>query len=234
MRLAFVFLLISCGAAGCQATEARPMDFVQRPPRMVIDNPPPLLILLHGYGADERDLLPVANDVDPRFLIVLPRAPLRMRAGQYAWFWNGDSPELETSRQAVVDFIDRIVADTRTDPKRVYLAGFSQGGMMTLAVALQNPEKIAGGIVLSGRLFEDVTSGRASPDRLRGFPLLIIHGSADGTVPIRHGREARDMAQRFEMRVEYQELSTGHTIDSTTTAIVNDWLRQRLDQTSTR
>src|SRR5262249_59729656 len=113
---------------------------------------PPLLVLLQGFGANERDLLPMAARLDPRLAVASLRGPYQTRPGNYAWVNGNSADELDRARQLVIETIDQVADSMGADRGRVYLAGFSQGAMLTLAIALTEPEKIAGAAVLSGRL----------------------------------------------------------------------------------
>src|SRR6476660_530252 len=108
------------------------------------DRPPPLLILLHGYGSNERDLVGLAPYLDPRFQIVSARAPYTLEPGSYAWFdlgWTATDitinfQQAQQSRALLVKFIAEALVAYGGDPARVYLLGFSQGAIMSASVAL--------------------------------------------------------------------------------------------------
>src|SRR5262252_4760688 len=114
------------------------------PPKGGLESKPPLLLLLHGYGANEDDLFSLAPYLDGRFMIVSARAPIMLQPMSYAWFNLGFTPqgivvnldEVESSRRTIHKFIGEIVEAYDCDPKSVYLMGFSQGAMLSLAVAL--------------------------------------------------------------------------------------------------
>lgn len=219
----------ACGALTPQA-QGR-LAFITQAPRASTSGLPPLLILLHGFGADERDLMPMAQQVDPRLAIVSARAPIVLPSGGYAWFSGGDGgAEFEDSRRRAVAFVDNAVEAVGADPRRVFVAGFSQGAMVSLAMALTAPDRIAGAVALSGRLLPGVAAHYAAADRLRGLPLLVIHGTEDQTVPIRFGRELRDTLPRFSLRLDYRELPVGHIVAPAEVDALSAWLSARLDE----
>ncbi|HET9221245.1 MAG TPA: PHB depolymerase family esterase, partial [Roseiflexaceae bacterium] len=125
---------------------------------------PPLLILLHGIGSNEEDLIGLEPYLDERFLIVSARAPFSYGWGGYAWFeiqWMPDRiaidrAQAEQSRDLLVRFIGETVAAYGADPARVYLMGFSQGAMMSGWVALTRPDLVAGTALMSGRVPEEL------------------------------------------------------------------------------
>src|SRR5262244_2545890 len=104
------------------------------PPRSGLAGKPPLLLLLHGYGANEDDLFSLAPYLDERFMIVSPRAPVTLQPMSYAWFNLGftqqgiviNPEEIEGSRRLLHKFISEIVQIYQCDPNAVYLMGFSQ------------------------------------------------------------------------------------------------------------
>src|SRR5262249_42475841 len=174
---------------------------------------PPLLVLLHGFGANENDLLPMAARLDGRLAVASPRAPYQIREGSYSWMnGNNDPGELDRARQTVLDCIEQVVGETGADRSRVYLAGFSQGAMLTLAIALTEPQKIAGAAVLSGRLAAAVRDHYAPADQLKGFPILVTHGTEDPQIPVRSARDTRNALKPLGVALEYHEFESGHYI----------------------
>ena len=207
---------------------AQPLTVVHQPPRKPGPGKPPLLVLLHGFGANEQDLLPIAARLDPRFAVASPRAPYQVRPGSYSWM-NGNTPaELDHARRIVIECIDQVADSTGADRGRVYLAGFSQGAMLTLAIALTEPEKIAGAAVLSGRLAAAVRDNHAPPERLRGFPILVTHGTDDQQIPLRSAHDIRKALKPMGPAVEYHEFESGHYISDVNVDVLNQWLKRRL------
>lgn len=212
-----------------------------RQPEQAGGDRPPLLVLLHGVGSNEADLYGLAPELDPRLLIVSLRAPITLGYAAYAWFhvefapgaFIANTDELEQSRQLLVDLLPRLVDRFSADPRRVYLLGFSQGAIMSLAVALTRPSLVAGVVVMSGRLAPEALDRRAPDGELEGLPILLLHGTADEVLPIRYGREARDLLAPLPVALTYQEFPMAHTVSPQSFAAVQDWLRDRLDQDAT-
>ena len=138
-----------------------------REPRAGGPTPPPLLLLLHGVGSNEEDLFGFAPYLDGRFLVVSARAPVALEYGGYGWFRIDFTPrgmvaDVEQGRKSLEmlpGFIDGLVEAYGADARRVYLAGFSQGSMMSLALLLTRPEKVAGVVAMSGRLPDGAGAG---------------------------------------------------------------------------
>jgi len=207
---------------------AQPLTVVHHAPRKPSPGKPPLLVLLHGFGANEQDLLPVAARLDPHLAVASLRGPYQIRLGSYAWVNENTGGELDNARRMVIESIDQVAASTGADRGRVYLAGFSQGAMLTLAIALTEPEKIAGAAVLSGRLAAAVRDNHAAPERLRGFPILVTHGIDDQQIPVRSAHDIRQALKPMGVAVDYHEFESGHYISDLNVEVLDQWLRRRL------
>jgi phospholipase/carboxylesterase len=170
-----------------------------------------LLVMLHGWGANYQDLASLAQMLDlPEFGYLFPNAPFNhpQVPGGRAWYaletqgYTG----LEESRQLLFDWLNTLEANTNVPLERTYVAGFSQGGAMTLDVALMLP--VAGICSLSGYLhYEPQAIDKASLP-----PVLIVHGTKDMVVPIEEARNAKDKLTALGVNVQYQEFEMGHEV----------------------
>jgi phospholipase/carboxylesterase len=201
---------------------------------------PPLLILLHGIGSNELAMASLAGDFDPRFAVMSVRSPIEVGPFAYAWFhmsFEPAGPRIDADEAAVAwerlgQFVDEAVSAYDTDPRRTFIGGFSQGGMMALASMLTSPERLAGVVCLSGHLPEAAVARAAAGDRLRGKPVLIVHGTGDQTLPIGLGRRARDILSGFPLAVDYREFEMGHTTTDESVAAASAWLTTKLPPSS--
>jgi phospholipase/carboxylesterase len=198
---------------------------------------PPLLILLHGIGSNEEDLMGLEPYLDERFLIVSARAPHQYGWGGYAWFeieWLPNSiaidrAQADASRELIVRFIGEAAQAYAADPARIYLLGFSQGAMMASWIALTRPDLVAGAVLMSGRIPEEVRAQVATPERLAGKPFLIVHGTMDPVLPIQNGRASRALLESLPVDLTYHEYPMGHEVSMQSLADVTGWLSARLD-----
>lgn len=205
-----------------------------------IGNRPPLLLLLHGVGSNEDNLFKLALQFDERFLILSVRAPNIYASGNYAWFEVAFTPQgtminerqAESSRQALIKFISEATQAYNADPHQIYLAGFSQGAIMSASVALTRPDLLAGGVLMSGRILPEIHPLIAAPEYLRKLSFLVIHGTADTVLPIHHGKSSRDLLSTLPVRLDYREYAMGHEISQHSLGDVNDWLSSQLDSMS--
>ena len=200
---------------------------------------PPLLVLLHGVGADELDLLPVADALDPRLLTVSLRAPYEAEPMGYAWYaldWRTTPPtprvdQAEASRAALAAFLPELTARTGADPARVFLFGFSQGAAMALAVALTRPDLLRGAVVHSARLLPGLErpERRAAPEALARLDALVLHGVDDDVIPVASGREVRDaVAPLLGDRLTYREHAAGHFVTGESARDAARWIAARI------
>jgi phospholipase/carboxylesterase len=208
----------------------------RRPSRTGPDGTP-LLLLLHGFGSNEQDLFGLAPYLDERFLVVSARAPVTLDFGGYAWF------NIEFMPQGMVDhgeqarrsldllpgFIDELVSAYGADERRVYLAGFSQGAMMSLVLALMRPEKVAGVVAMSGRLPRQALELEPDREALAGMPILVTHGLYDQMLPIADGRAIRDHLSALPVKLTYREYPMAHEVSAESLRDVTGWLTKVLD-----
>ncbi|MGL5032514.1 MAG: alpha/beta hydrolase [Microcystaceae cyanobacterium] len=181
--------------------------------------PQHLLILLHGWGADASDLVPLADWLAlPTYQCLFPNAPfLQSQLGDgRAWYdlQTQDFKGLAEARQQLSDWLLGLELETGVPLERTILAGFSQGAAMTLDVGLNMP--LAGLGCLSGYLhFQPSGYGKDLP------PIFMAHGLQDQVVPVQAAQQARNQLQALGAKIEYHELGMGHEIPQ----LVLQWLK---------
>jgi phospholipase/carboxylesterase len=206
---------------------------VTRAPRATGNGPHPGLLLLHGRGADEKDLLGVADELDPRLFVVSVRAPLRLGPG-YAWYNLLDigNPELasfQASLDALTQFVDELPLVYPIDRTRIYPLGFSQGAVMASSLLLAHPKKSAGTIILSGYLPLD--AGIAVNEKeYAGRKVFVAHGTLDPVIPVVSARLTRDFLTRVNAALTYREYTIPHYIGPQELIDVSAWLGGVLGQ----
>ena len=208
-----------------------------REPVKASQSEPPLLLLLHGVGSNEADLFGLAPYLDERFLIVSARAPVSMGAGAYGWFnidFNPQGPiadvdQAQRSLRLLPGFIDELIKTYMVNEACVYLMGFSQGAMMSLALALTWPDKIAGAVVMSGSFPSQVLARGVKQKALERLPLLVAHGVYDPVLPIEHGRAIRQALEELPVELTYREYPMGHEVNLDSLKDASAWLSTLLD-----
>jgi phospholipase/carboxylesterase len=190
-----------------------------------------LLVLHHGRGSDERDLLGLADVLDPaRSLhVVTPRAPLRMGGPGYHWYvvprvGYPDHDTFHAAYGALAAFHDELWDRTGIGPDRTVLGGFSMGSVMSYALGL-GPDRPAPAGILAFSGFVPTVDGW-TPD-LAGRPSLrafIAHGRRDPVMEVGFARRARDLLSTGGLDVEYHESDAGHHIDPAHVPAAVTWL----------
>jgi phospholipase/carboxylesterase len=205
--------------------------------RTSLGESPPLLVLLHGIGADEHDLFSLVTELDPRFTVVSVRAPRRYQTG-YSWFdiaWRPDGtvvPNVAQARESLANFVRWLSAAPGrlgADPKRIYLLGFSQGAMMSLGALRTAPERLAGVVALSGRFSDALFETSPPTAAIASVPLFVGHGTQDDVLPVANGRAVRDAFQPLVRDFTYREYPIPHGIAPAELREVSAWLTARLD-----
>ncbi len=214
------------------------LQHLTRPPRIEPTGgiKPPLLLLAHGVGSHERDLFGLADELDERFFVASVRAPLTHGQG-FGWYPVEFTPDglvademyAGTSRDLLRTFIAEATTAYDLDASRVYLAGFSQGAIMSLYLALHAPEVVAGVVAMSGRLIGATLAERADDARLAGLPVLAVHGLHDRVLPITEGRRIQMELSRLPLDFAYQEYPMGHEVTRESLARVASFLTGRLN-----
>lgn len=198
--------------------------------------PEGLLVLHHGRGADERDLLPLADVLDPerRLYAVTPRAPLALPGWPgYHWYvvprvGYPDPTTFHCAYGQLAELHDELWERTGIPPGRTILGGFSMGSVMSYALGLGESRPAPAGILaFSG--FVPVVDGwepdLARAGRTRAF---IAHGRNDPIMEVDFARRARDLLEVGGFEVEYHESDAAHEIDPAHLSAAADWLWRAL------
>jgi phospholipase/carboxylesterase len=211
------------------------LAYRERPPA---GNPAGLLVLHHGRGADERDLLPLADvlDAERRLHVVTPRAPLTLPGlPGYHWYIvpRVGYPDPETFHAAyrqLADLHSELWEATGIRPERTIFAGFSMGSVMSYALGL-GPRRPAPAGILAFSGFIPVVEGWHPDLSRRHTWVFTAHGRADPVIGVELGRRASELLKDAGLEVEYHESDTGHNIDPGHIPAAIEWLAGTLGRT---
>jgi len=186
----------------------------------------PMIVCLHGRGADMRDLAGLAPAIDQTgYLYVCPNAPVTISIGPgytgRAWYEPAANPSPTAIEQALVALdgaIRDVFAQYQMAAAQAILLGFSQGGAMTYRYGLLRPEMFAGLVILSGALRHPEALLPHLP-AARDQPIFIAHGTYDQVVPVELSRDAVDFLKAQGYQPLYHEYPMGHEINL---EVVND------------
>jgi phospholipase/carboxylesterase len=209
------------------------LPFLERPAAAA---PEGLLVLHHGRGTDEADLLPLADHLDPgrRLRVLTPRAPLALPGSPgYHWYLvpRVGFPDPETffaARAALAELHDRLWEESGLGPERTVLGGFSMGCVMSYAMALGGERPAVAGILGFSGFVPTVEGWEPSLADRTGTRVFVSHGARDPVIGAQFGRAARDLLTAGGLEVTYRESELGHQIDPAHLAEAAGWLAQTL------
>ena len=203
-----------------------------REPKVKLDKNP-AIILLHGYGSNEEDLFSFATELPEEYYIISARAPYDMMYGAYAWYAiNFDADEnkfsdldqARSSRDLIVDFIDECVSKYAIDAEKVTLIGFSQGAILSSAVALSYPEKVNRVVALSGYLNTEIATEDYLKNNVTKIKFFVSHGTVDQVIPVDWARKTKPTLENLGIDVVYKEYPIGHGVSPQNFYDFKDWL----------
>jgi phospholipase/carboxylesterase len=204
-----------------------PLIYRERPPA---GKPAGLLVLHHGRGADEHDLLGLADVLDPqRWLhVVTPRAPLTIGGGHH-WYvvprvGYPDRDTFEAAVDQLAAFHDELWERTGLGPAQTVLGGFSMGAVMSYALGLGPGRPAPAGILAFSGFIPTVDGWRPELESRRDLPVFIAHGRRDPVIEVGFARRARALLDAAGLPVEYRESDVAHQIDPAGIPDVTRWL----------
>jgi phospholipase/carboxylesterase len=177
------------------------------------------LVLLHGRGADELDVAPLLDLLDPeqRLVGLVPRGPLALPPGGAHWYVVREIgfPDRDTflhTFAAVSDWLDAALAEAGVPLERTVLGGFSQGAVMSYALGLAAARARPAGILAMSGFIPTVDGLELDLEGRTGLPVSISHGTYDPVIGVEFGRDARDRLDAAGLDVAYREDPVAHQI----------------------
>jgi phospholipase/carboxylesterase len=208
--------------------------YLVRPPKVVLDKNP-LLLLLHGYGSNEADLFSFASELPDEYYVISLQAPHDLSYGSYAWYsinFNADASkfsdldEARTSRALLLTTLDELVQSYPIDKQSVTLIGFSQGAILSYAVALSEPERIQRVAALSGYLNTEIAADGFAQNNFSGLRIFASHGTVDQVIPVEWARKAPETLAALGIRIVFHEYPIGHGVSPQNFFDLKNWLNQ--------
>lgn len=197
----------------------------------------PVLFMFHGYGSDENDLFSFATELQEELFIISVRAPYPMQPHGNAWYaiyfddnqgkFSDDKQAIE-SRDKIAGFIDEAINAYDLDKDNVTLLGFSQGTILSYAVALSYPQKVKNIIALSGYINEDILTDSYKTNDFSKLNLYCSHGSVDQVIPVDWARKAPILLSELGIASPLNEFPVGHGVAPQNFYQFKEWLRSRI------
>ena len=195
-----------------------------------------VLMLLHGYGADERDLGALLPYLDPegRFLAVLPRGPFAAPPG-FSWFDIAALAEPDDDAAIASPFaqtvgevsalLDAICAEHSMSRSEAVVGGFSQGGGVALALALGSDAGARpAGVIAMSAFLPATAEVDIDWDAAASVPVLVQHGTEDPMVPVEQGRALAELLESHGVPVTFTEYPMGHQVALESLQQAHEWL----------
>jgi len=205
-----------------------------REPKIKLDQNP-LLLLLHGYGSNEEDLFSFASELPDEYYVISARAPYDLIYGSYAWYAiNFDADEnkfsdveqARSSRDLIADFIDELIDNYAIDAHKITLIGFSQGSILSYALALSYPEKVQRVVAMSGYLNLDMMTENYAQNDFSNLKIFASHGTVDQVIPVDWARKVAPALEQLKIDVTYKEYPVGHGVAPQNFFDFRNWLAQ--------
>lgn len=208
------------------------LEYKIREPKIKLDKNP-LLLLLHGYGSNEEDLFSFATELPDHYYIISARAPYDLQYGSYAWYAINfdadqnkfsDNEQAKISRDLIASFIDELLANYPIDATKVSLVGFSQGSILSYAVALSYPEKIEKVVAMSGYLNLEIVAEDYLKNNFNNLKFFASHGTADQVIPVEWARKTPAILENLGIQILYKEYPIGHGVSPQNFYDFKNWL----------
>lgn len=202
----------------------------------------PCLLLLHGVGANELGLIDLATQQDPRLTVVLVRAPIQFGPMQFGFFQVNflesgpaiNAEQAEHSRQLLASFIEGLSVEYGVDAQRIWIAGFSQGGILSASVGLTKPDLVKGFGILSGRILPEIEPQIAEPEPLSKLHAFVSHGIDDGKLGIAFAHRSKKLLSDKGVQLTYREYKAVHEFNSDMQRDFFQWMSNEVDHTETQ
>lgn len=205
-------------------------------PRIKKDKPP-VLFMLHGYGSNEEDLFSFASELPEEIFVISVRAPYTLMPYGYAWYainfdaeygkWSDDE-QAKISRDLIAKFIDEACEAYELDKSNVTLLGFSQGTILSYAVALSFPQKVKNIVALSGYINESILIDNYFNNNFSNLHIYASHGSVDQVIPVDWARKASPLLSKLNIDYIYEEFPVGHGVAPQNFYSLKTWLQKKL------
>lgn len=191
------------------------------------------IFLFHGYGSNKEDLFSFANELPEDYCIISAQAPYTLEPYGFAWYainfdaekgkWTNDDQAIK-SRDAIANFIDEACEAFNLDTNNVTIVGFSQGSILSFAVALTYPSKIKNVIALSGYIHPNIIDKKTDLKAYKHLNIFASHGQVDQVIPLAWAQQIPEYLNSCNIPVTFKEYPVGHGVNPQNFYDFKSWL----------
>lgn len=202
-----------------------------RKPLIDIENPP-LFLIIHGYGSNEKDLFFISKDLPEDFFVISLQALYPLEFGGFAWYdidfskknLSINIEQAIKSREKIVSFIEEAIKYYHLNENDIWICGFSQGAILNYSISFYYPEKINKVIILSGFPHENLLPKviKKSNNLLNFF---ISHGKYDNIIPIEIAKKGPDLLKYYKISYSYKEYDSEHKLNASNYEDLIQWIK---------
>jgi phospholipase/carboxylesterase len=216
---------------------SEPLPLVSVVRKSILSSKAPVLVLLHGYGSNENDLFSFAAELPKELCIIALRAPYSREPYGHAWYAinfdsnlnkRNDVEQAKESMAIIMNCVNSAQSLYDTDPSNISLLGFSQGCILSIALALNHPEKFKNIIGLSGYICKEFLNDHQDEKAYKHLNFYCSHGSSDQVIPVEWARETPKHLESLGIKNHYSEFPVGHGVAPENFFEFKQWLIDRI------
>lgn len=216
---------------------SEPLPLVSVVRKSILSSKAPVLVLLHGYGSNENDLFSFAAELPKELCIIALRAPYSIEPYGHAWYAinfdtnlnkRNDVERAKESMAIIMNCVNSAQSLYDTDPSNISLLGFSQGCILSIALALNHPEKFKNIIGLSGYICKEFLNDHQDEKAYKHLNFYCSHGSSDQVIPVEWARETPKHLESLGIKNHYSEFPVGHGVAPENFFEFKQWLIDRI------
>ncbi|MCD9854501.1 dienelactone hydrolase family protein [Epilithonimonas sp. JDS] len=200
---------------------------------------PVLVILMHGFGANEYDLLPLSQSFPENYIIVTPQAPFKIGSEHYQWYTNERSKEgnpeanieeLRSSIEKMQTLVKHLQSKYKVSAQRTFIGGFSQGANMSYKLGLKFPDLMNGIAVMSGTIFNSLKTEH-DKTKASATSFFIAHGDRDERIPFSEAENSKKWMDSHHYQSEFHVYKgMGHSISDEEIKDLVSFVQQKVEK----
>jgi phospholipase/carboxylesterase len=221
------------------SSKALPLHYIFQEAKGPSDNDTPIVVMIHGYGSHENDLLGLKDYFSPNVHYLSVRAPISLGFGGFAWYpinfdnlgkKESDTIKAAEGRDLLMRFIKEFKVNHKLYDNPVWLLGFSQGAILSYALALNYPDQIKKVMALSGYILKEIVPESYPNGSFKDLDFFISHGKEDDVIPIEAPRQGLPILEQLQINHIYREYTQGHGIGPENLQDLKSWFFKELEK----